>query len=84
MSAWSGRYAARIRDQVRAIYGETPPCWICGRPILEGEFSVDDLTPRSRGGTDEIENLRPAHGRCNSRRGNRGIVRPISPTSREW
>lgn len=81
VSAWSGRYAARIRERVREIYGET--CWICGRQILEG-FSVDHVIPRSRGGTDEIENLRPAHGLCNSRRGNRGIVRPISPTSREW
>lgn len=82
MSAWSGRYAARIREEVREIYGSV--CWLCGRQIREGEFSVDHVIPRSRGGGDAIENLRPAHIRCNSRRGNRGTVRPISPTSREW
>lgn len=82
MRNWSGRYAQRIREQVRQAYGSV--CWLCGRQIPEGEFSVDHLLLRSRGGSDEIENLRPAHGRCNSRRGNRGIVRPISPTSREW
>jgi 5-methylcytosine-specific restriction endonuclease McrA len=82
MNVWSGRYAARMRELVRETYGEV--CWLCGKSIPEGAFSVDHVIPRSRGGGDEIENLRPAHGRCNSRRGNRGIVRPISPTSREW
>jgi 5-methylcytosine-specific restriction endonuclease McrA len=36
---------------------------------------VDHLIPRSKGGGNDMGNLRPAHQRCNSRRGNR----PLTP-----
>jgi 5-methylcytosine-specific restriction endonuclease McrA len=43
-------------------------CWLCGR---DGADSADHVLPRSRGGSDALENLRPAHRACNSARGNR-------------
>jgi len=46
-----------------------------GRTGLWGEdtVTVDHLWPQSWGGSDEIDNLRLAHGTCNSRRGTRDI-----------
>ena len=42
-------------------------CHLCGRP---GATTSDHIIPRSLGGDDSIDNLRPAHMRCNSARGN--------------
>lgn len=56
------------------IYGRV--CWLCGRPIPEvpwpdpWSFTRDHVVPRSKGGTGDIKNLRPAHKVCNESRGN--------------
>lgn len=59
------------RAEVVAIHGAT--CNICGDEIdltLDRNdnmaLSMDHLIPRYYGGTNAIENLRPAHRRCNS------------------
>ena len=67
----------RLVDLTFATYGRT--CWICGRP---GATTVDHVVPRSLGGTDTLGNLRPAHSRCNTVRGNAPAPAPI--TSRTW
>jgi 5-methylcytosine-specific restriction endonuclease McrA len=41
-------------------------CHWCGRK--DTKLTIDHLTPRSRGGGDEIENLRPCCKPCNSRK----------------
>lgn len=60
-------------------------CHLCGLPIPMGAnrqtdpygFSVDEVIPRSKGGSaTDMGNLRAAHRICNSRRSNR----PITPT----
>lgn len=65
-----------------AEYGHL--CVLCGEPIeLDRDAltystrgpSVEHLLPRSRGGSDELDNLRPAHRSCNSARGNRPVPR---------
>ncbi len=44
-----------------------PICHICGQPILNNQkMSLDHYIPRSHGGTDDAENLLPAHAICNS------------------
>jgi 5-methylcytosine-specific restriction endonuclease McrA len=53
----------RKRERILARDGYI--CWLCGLP---GADSVDHVTPRVRGGDDSDENLRAAHGRCNSGR----------------
>ena len=71
----------KLAAQAVNVYGSV--CHLCGQPInltLTGtrdpmRLSLDHLIPRSRGGTNSIENLRPAHFRCNSARG----ARPIAP-----
>ena len=40
-------------------------CYLCGR---EGADEVDHVVPRSRGGSNDPENLRPVHKSCHSRK----------------
>lgn len=60
----------RLRQLVTDTYGWT--CALCHRPIdptatkLRDRLSLDHVLPVSRGGSDAIENLRPAHHGCNS------------------
>lgn len=68
MPEWSGRYAQRLVALTLAVYGRT--CHLCLKP---GATTADHIVPRSKGGSDAISNLRPAHGRCNYRRGDRSI-----------
>lgn len=87
--AWSGRYAAGLTLACLSEHGTA--CHLCG---LLGATTADHLIPRSRLGSDELSNLRPAHRSCNSRRQATPLVewfasRPRSyvtstPASREW
>jgi hypothetical protein len=56
-------------------------CHLCEKKInlgLSGKnllgFTFDHVIPVSMGGTNDAENIRPAHWICNTRRGNRGPV----------
>ncbi|MCQ9177218.1 HNH endonuclease [Corynebacterium amycolatum] len=69
MGSWGGREATRLTRATLERYGDT--CHLCGRA---GATTADHLLPRSKGGDNSLENLRPAHGQCNSRRGNMSIV----------
>ncbi|MEZ2371046.1 HNH endonuclease [Arthrobacter sp. RCC_34] len=47
-------------------------CHLCGGYIMsKRSLSVDHVLPRARGGSDSLENLRPAHVSCNSSKGAR-------------
>jgi 5-methylcytosine-specific restriction endonuclease McrA len=46
-----------------AVFGRT--CHICRRP---GADTIDHLVPLSVGGRSTLENMRPAHRGCNSRK----------------
>lgn len=67
---WKGRNRKQLRQLVTDTYGWT--CTLCHRPIdphataLRDRLSIDHVLPVSRGGTDTIENLRPAHYGCNA------------------
>ena len=76
----SGKANARLADLVAQTYGTT--CWLCHQPIV-GRVSIDHVTPVSQGGSDDITNLRPAHLKCNVRRGNRRAPTPLL-TSTRW
>ena len=82
MGNWSGDYAIRKRRQVLEVWGNI--CWLCNQPV-PGLPSADHVIPRSRGGDDSIENLRPACLACNVKRGNR-VPRRTTPlvTSTDW
>lgn len=78
MTQWAGggREVRALASLVVTEYGAV--CWLCHRPIdLDAPrrgplgLSVDHVIPRSKGGTNALDNLRPAHLHCNSKRGNR-------------
>lgn len=69
MGSWSGRRSRRLVEATLARYGTV--CHLCGRP---GATTADHVIPRSAGGDDSIENLRPAHARCNSSRADRSLA----------
>ena len=41
----------------------------CGQEGWEKGLHLDHLTPLKRGGTDTLDNIRPAHGLCNVKKG---------------
>lgn len=48
------------------------PCYYCGEPFYWGHnaahplaFTADHVIPRAAGGSDRMDNLVPAHMRCN-------------------
>ena len=52
--------------QKKTIYASgNGRCGICGKPINFDDMTVDHKIPLSCGGTDNIENLQPAHLWCN-------------------
>ena len=64
------KWSKKLSDSVVREYGAI--CHLCGEQInlqdVENGLSVDHVIPRSKGGTDSLENLRPSHKRCNFRR----------------
>ena len=67
------------RDRDRAtIRRARPACHICGEaidydlPYLDpGEFVVDHIVPRAKGGADDLSNKAAAHRACNRAKGAR-------------
>ncbi len=62
-SGWGGRRAVMLTRLVLATYGTR--CHLCG---TTGATTADHRVPRSKGGSDALANLRPAHASCNSSR----------------
>lgn len=56
------------------------PCYVCGGRVKRKEATLEHVIPRSKGGTDDADNLSISHQLCNSRRGNE-ITRSASPLS---
>ena len=44
----------------------------CGKPGWQHGLHLDHLIPISKGGSDTIDNVRPAHGACNLTKGAKG------------
>jgi 5-methylcytosine-specific restriction endonuclease McrA len=89
MRPWSGRYARQWTAATLARWGTV--CHLCR---TDGADSADHLIPRSKGGPDSLDNLRPAHHGCNSARGDLSLAewfalhpiprREALAPSREW
>ncbi|MFF5988151.1 HNH endonuclease [Prauserella flavalba] len=91
MAEWQGRKGRPWRRVIEQLKRISNVCWICGHPIdlsLPAEdpmsFTADKLIPRSLGGPPTLDNARPAHRRCNSKRGNNIDFKPPLRTSRAW
>lgn len=52
------------RNKILNKYGGC--CGICTKPFKKmGEVTIDHVVPVSKGGADVVENMQPAHYRCN-------------------
>jgi 5-methylcytosine-specific restriction endonuclease McrA len=77
----AGHKWRQIREQVLAT---NTVCWLCGLP---GADSVDHIIPLSVAPelAHDLNNLRPAHRRCNSKKGAKvGGAGLRHPVSRGW
>lgn len=62
------------RDKRDEIYNKTGgACAYCGAPLARSSMTVDHVTPRALGGTDEIDNLLPCCKTCNAFKGDKTI-----------
>ena len=55
------------KDQLVSEYGSR--CWWCECCLPKKELTLDHLKPKSRGGSNSLENLRLACFPCNNFRG---------------
>lgn len=55
------------KAQLIEIYG--PCCWWCERNLPKEELTMDHITPKSKGDSDNLENLKLACRPCNQKRG---------------
>jgi 5-methylcytosine-specific restriction endonuclease McrA len=56
------------KQQLVKKYGAC--CWWCGKPGSIDKLTVEHLHPKSRRGSNSLENLRLACFTCNNSRGN--------------
>lgn len=88
------RHTTRRRRHRAKLAAEQAPCHLCGRdidweaPHLDPlSFTIDHVVPLAKGGQDIIENIRPAHRRCNLVKGDGGKdikARVAFVTPRAW
>lgn len=71
LKCWGGHLVKQLRAVVFERYGRV--CWLCG---ADGADTVDHVRARAVGGTDAMDNLRPAHGFCNTGRGAGALSTP--------
>lgn len=57
------------KRQLANLYG-SKCCW-CDKPLTKKERTLEHIKPRSRKGSNSIDNLRLACFSCNNSRGNR-------------
>jgi len=66
--AWSAKQRLMRVKKIKRRDGSK--CWLCGERFnANSEVTIDHAIPKSRGGTNELHNLRLAHGDCNRKRG---------------
>lgn len=81
----------RYRTNRAKVLEGQPVCALCGRAIDKTlpQYHPDSGTahhypvPYSKGGSDELSNLVPAHLECNQKQGDK-LDPVIDRTSREW
>jgi 5-methylcytosine-specific restriction protein A len=69
-SAAQRGYGAEWRRISARLIAAATHCAICGGEFTSADpATVDHITPKARGGTNDEQNLRVTHRSCNSRRG---------------
>ena len=57
-------FTSKQRKRILETYGST--CYLCKKEIYKGSYwHIDHIHPWSKGGSNNIANLRPTHPKCN-------------------
>jgi 5-methylcytosine-specific restriction endonuclease McrA len=75
-----GHIKARLRNGIRKSRRESlyrirqkllgvVRCFVCGGIVKKEHATLEHITPLSKGGTDDWENLAISHADCNAKRG---------------
>lgn len=69
----NSRKRRRLRELVwRAIASANDGlvlCYVCSKPVLKPQATLEHIIPKARGGTNDLRNLAISHQPCNLRRG---------------
>jgi 5-methylcytosine-specific restriction endonuclease McrA len=68
MNRMSSKQKYSKKQKLIIVYGSC--CWWCRCDFSEDKLTLDHLIPKSRGGSNSLENLRLACFPCNKSRGN--------------
>lgn len=70
------------RGALFLLRAQRAACAICGGPMVHGgkqrsrhghAYTIEHVTPMSRGGRNTADNIRLTHARCNQNRGSRDV-----------
>jgi 5-methylcytosine-specific restriction endonuclease McrA len=50
-------------------------CYLCGKHVSFDEMTVDHVIPTSKGGGNNLGNLRPTHRKCNLIKGDKILIK---------
>jgi len=69
----TGETIQQVYEANIAKYGVLT-CYLCGKPIIDNDDSLEHSTPVTRQGSNNYENLGIAHKKCNSRKGTMTLI----------
>lgn len=72
------RSAKSVRTLAKSLLEQDPTCCYCGRDLNEDSMTIEHLTPLSRGGTNDPENIEIACKRCNGTKGDQTLQEMIA------
>ncbi len=90
LTAFNGLHMREIKFSRRNVFERDEyTCQYCGRRFERSQFTLDHVTPRSRGGITSWENVLLACAQCNTRKGDRlpgeaGMQPFRRPTRPSW
>ena len=59
------------------LWIENPKCFVCGKNIeIFSDATIEHIIPRSKGGTNHLNNLAVSHRLCNEFKGS--LTRPMN------
>jgi 5-methylcytosine-specific restriction endonuclease McrA len=62
---------AKKRKKRKLLQLSNNICGICGQPTSLKKSNIDHIIPKSKGGSNRLDNLQVAHIKCNQLKGNK-------------